>query len=389
MAVPQGFATLPRLHGACGRSAEGGVDAVPEGIFVGEELGRFVLGLLIVAGGGDHGEHGIVIIVLHQVGDILDREVGVQEAFHLIKGVDDEVGVVLVLSLGLGGEGVDIEALVAHTGDVGVQAVVRTGPDEAEGLLPFQLNGGALDILLAKRGDIVLKGDGDAADQVVEDGDGVHAEGEVAVNGRAEEQAVHGTHRVLAAVMLAGAKAVGIGDLHGLVAAHQAIDREPGHVAHGVAVDLKRGDGLLCMIEDHEEEVVGHAVVVEGLDLAGLLVFHAVVRTDEENALEAALDGIDLTVVVDEAGIEGIGIILAGGTGLLQLGQDNGHDEQDQDDQVRDQDEAPVALILKLLEQLGHKDSLNNSPAGGGALIGRLILYLLISRRRPSRGRTR
>ena len=78
---------VTRLHGACGRSAEGAVDAVPERFLVREELGRFVLGLFIVAGGGDHRQDRIVIVVIHQVGDVLDREVGIEEALDLFEEV--------------------------------------------------------------------------------------------------------------------------------------------------------------------------------------------------------------------------------------------------------------------------------------------------------------
>ena len=316
------------------------MDAVPERILVCMELRRVTDRQLVMAGRSDHREDGILIVIVHQMGEHLGREVGVEEALDLLKGVEHELGVGFDLRLRLGGKGVHIKALVAHTGDVRVQTVVDTGSNKGKRLLPFQRDRRTLHILLTEGGNIILKGDGNAADQVVHDRDGVHAEGKISINRRAEKQTGHSGDGVLAAVLLPGAEAMGKGDLKRGIAADQAVDREPGHVAEGVAVDLDRDHGFLIMIEDEQEQEVRHAVVIEGLDLARLLVFHHIIRTDEEDALKAALHRVNLALIIDKACIEGVGVVLAGDVRLLQLSKDDGNHKEEQHDEVHDQDNA-------------------------------------------------
>ena len=235
-----------------------------------------------------------------------------------------------------------------HTGHVGVHAVMGTRPDKAERFLALQGDRGAFDILLAEGRDIVLKGHGHTSHQIVQDRDRVHGEGKVVIHRRTGKQACHRQHDVLAAVVFTGSEGMRQGDLHLPIPADQAVDREPGHIADGITVDLEGRHGLTVMVEDHQEEKVGKIVIVKSLDLVRVsLCFHDIL-SDQKDALQAALYREDLSFVLDKAGIVTVHVILGvRDLGLLLLGDEHRRKQQKQSDKIDDQDDDFAAFCFE------------------------------------------
>ena len=303
-----------------------------------------VLAEAVLAHRGHGGEKLIVREVVDHVGEVLDREIRAEERLHRAVCVCHEVGVCRGCRAGRVGKGGEIQAVVRHADVVAVDELTIAPAHKAEGRLALQGDVRAFDVLVAEGGDVVLQGDGDAADQVVRDGDGVHGESEVVVDGDAVEEVLDRVARVDAAVFLAAAVGVGEGDLLVLRAADQPVDRQPRHVAHGVAVNLEGRDGMGAVVEDQDDQEVREVVVVEGLDLQLLGVVYKVVRADEQDGGEAALQGDLLAVERDGLHVAAVQRLLADGGALARFAafleeEDAPRDEQDQQ-QVEDEEQA-------------------------------------------------
>ena len=236
-----------------------------------------------------------------------------------------------------------------HARHVCINGFELTRPDKAKGIHPLEGDGSSLYILRAEGRNVVLQGHRHAAHQVVHDRHGVHAEGKIVIHRRAMKKALDGSDDVLAAVLFPAAEDVGIFQLERSIAADQTVYGKPGHIRHGVTVQLEGADGFAVVVKGKKQQEVRQVVVIEQVfhiaDRAS--AFHGVLA-DQKDALQTALHGINLAVILDEAGIVFVNVILGvRNLGLFRLGKKNRRCQQDQQDQIHNEEDDFAAFGFK------------------------------------------
>ena len=188
--------------------------------------------------------------------------------------------------------------LPGHTGQVGVVLHALSRPDEAFRLGAVQGQGPALDKGRVDGRHVLLNGDGDPSHQVVEDPDGRHRDLDIVVDGGIEQKGPDGIHGVFAALHAAVAVVIGQAQLLVFRAAVVPQHIQPGHIRHGVPVQLEDLGGARLGVHDHQGKEIRLMVVVEGLDPIGLLLIpFRTVGADEQHRLEMGPHGILLSVI--------------------------------------------------------------------------------------------
>ena len=194
-------------------------------------------------------------------------------------------------------EAVHVLLLPGHTGGVGRIFEGHTGSDELFRLFVSQGESAAFYKFRIDVRHIFLEGDLHTVHQAVQGADVLHIENIVAVNGsELAEQEFDRVHLVLCAHLLVGAVPVGGTDLLFTDRAQAPVLLQDIDGGDGVTVDLDAAPGPVCVVEDHQEQVVGHGAVVV---LAGSIFVPAVVSSHKEEALDPVVIAVQSTIEVE------------------------------------------------------------------------------------------
>ena len=239
-------------------------------------------------------------------------------------------------------EAVQVLALPSHPGKVGIVVQGHSCPDEAFRLGAVQGQGPALDKGRVDGRHVLLNGDGDPSHQVIEDSDGRHRDLDIVVDGGIEQKGPDGIQSVFAALHAAVAVVIGQAQLLVFRAAVVPQHVQPGHIRHGVPVQLEDLGSARLGVHDHQGKEVRLMVVVEGLDPIGLLLIpFCAVGADEQHRLKMGSDRVLLSVVEEALrlyrGVLGQAGILDGAFFFSFGHMEGSHQQADQHEHTHEQ----------------------------------------------------
>ena len=199
-------------------------------------------------------------------------------------------------------EGDGILALTAHTGHSGEVDLRVTVADEALGHVSFEFDGLALYKGRVRCFEsIILDGDLDAADVVVQFVDDVDGAGHVAVDREAAEDAGHGLHRVVTGLRVVIAVHPCAGEVVDLGADRVRVLVGDGDLGHGVTRYLDDVDAVVRSVLCDEEDTVGESDL---RDVTVVLERALVIDAEDEPGLDGAVPFIMYAVVVELVEVE-------------------------------------------------------------------------------------
>ena len=293
-------------------------DAFLQACFVRVEL-DVLLPLDSFAHGGLDATELFVLQTLSKLRELLRNEVGGRILRKAVGHTEGEAAVILKPGSHLGIERIEEDALTVHAAEVGTVRHRHAGTDEMQGLVTVERHIGPLDQDGVCRGEVIVHMHGHAADQVVQDRDGVHVDGIIVVDGDIVQKAGDRLDAVAAAVLAAGAVGVGQTELLKDGTGFLAADTEAADLTHGVAVQLQRRPDTGRFVLDHQEEDVGLEVVEEVALHKGRGIVRELVDAEDEAGLDPVAQAIPASVIIELQGLGGGDFGRGNGLGLAGL----------------------------------------------------------------------
>ena len=348
-------------------------DAFLQACFVRVEL-DVLLPLDSFAHGGLDATELFVLQTLSKLRELLRNEVGGRIVREAVGHTEGKAAVILKPGSHLGIERIKEDALTVHAAEVRAVRHRRAGTDEMQGLVAVQGHISPLDQDRVRRGEVIVHMHGHAADQVVQDRDGIHGDGIIMIDGHIIQKAGDRFDAVAAAVLAAGAVGVGQGKLLKDGAGFLAADAETANLAHGVTVQLQRRPDAGRFVLDYQEEDVGLQVVEEVALHKGRSIVRELVDAEDEAGLEPVAQAVPAAVIIELQGLCGGDLVCRDGLGLAGLFlffeiRDRKQPSADHRDEDHGDQQSPVCAFFVSVQgslRSGGGDDLRDDAEDGG-----------------------